>query len=163
MTYKPRSERKRARGGKAEGQPIEDEHGHQYNAQGSPEEKSEFAKSDGFKRGGAKKRKAGGKVEGERAKHHLGKRARGGMMPKHEHEHRAHGGMAGEEGGESAHERAEPEHEKHGGEVGHRARGGRTNHMPMARGGSPFSSARKLTDFENEKNEGPGEKAPVIP
>ena len=75
MAYKKRSERKRSNGGKAEGPE------HQYNAQGSPEEKLEHAKSDGFKRGGAAKKRAhGGHVEGEKARHHMGKRARGGAM-----------------------------------------------------------------------------------
>ena len=56
MSYKPRRER-RARGGKAaETQPLHLEHGHQYNAQGSPEAKEEDEKSEGFKRGGRAKR-----------------------------------------------------------------------------------------------------------
>lgn len=77
MAYKSRKAR-RAAGGKTE---------NQYNAQGSPEEKSEHAKSDGFKRGGGMKRAHGGMVEGEKAKSHMGKRARGGSVGK-----RTHGG-----------------------------------------------------------------------
>lgn len=141
MVYKPRRERKR--GGKAEeGQPITEEHGHQYNAQGSPEAREEDAKSDGFHAGGMmprkKKRKEGGHVEGEKARHHLGRRARGGEAhrePEHRHE---------------------PEREE-------RARGGRTEHKAMARGGSPFSSARKTEAPPGKTNDGPGEQAPVIP
>lgn len=133
MAYKKRSERKRERGGKAEGQPLNEEHGHQYNAVGSPEAHEEEAKSDGFKRGGMahKKRAHGGHVEGEAAKHHLGRRARGGTM--HHEEHRQE-----------------------------RARGGRTEHKAMARGGSPFSSARKTEPPGNMKD-GPGEQATMIP
>jgi len=74
MAYKKRSERKS--GGKL---------GNQYNAQGSPEEKEETAKEDGFKRGG-KARAHGGHVEGEKAMHHMGHRKR---------EHHAHGGKVG--------------------------------------------------------------------
>ena len=77
MAYKKRSERKhRSFGGMAE------KNEHQYNAQGSPEEKSEHAKSEGFKRGGHAHRKHGGNVEGEGAKHHMGhmKRAHGGAV-----------------------------------------------------------------------------------
>lgn len=77
MAYKTRRER-RAGGGKAETEPLRPEHGNQYNAQGSPEEKEESAKSDGFRRGGPAKRKAGGHVDGAEAKQHLGRRARGG-------------------------------------------------------------------------------------
>ena len=80
MAYKSRRER-RADGGKANGGT------HQYNAVGSPEEKEEKAKTDGFKRGGRKERAHGGMVDGKKAKHHLGKRARGG-----ECEERARGG-----------------------------------------------------------------------
>lgn len=76
MAYKKRSERKRSFGGKAEGPE------NQYNAKGSPEEKSEHAASDGFKRGGMAKRKAGGHVEGAAAKMHMGRRARGGAAMK---------------------------------------------------------------------------------
>jgi hypothetical protein len=79
MAYKSRKARKA--GGRADSSP------NQYNAQGSPEEKSETAKSDGFKRGGAAKRAHGGHVEGEKAKHHMGKRARGGSIGR-----RTHGG-----------------------------------------------------------------------
>ena len=87
MAYKSRKARKA--GGKAEGPEF------QYNAQGSPEEKEEHAKPDGFKRGGmAKKRAHGGHVEGEKARHHMGKRARGGAMEEKE-EHRARGGHIG--------------------------------------------------------------------
>lgn len=68
MAYKKRSERKRSYGGKAES-------GNQYNAQNSPEEKSEKAKSDGFKKGGH--------VEGMKGRSHLAKRARGGAMIGH--------------------------------------------------------------------------------
>lgn len=78
MAYKSRKARKA--GGRTDSSP------NQYNAQGSPEEKSETAKSDGFKRGGAK-RAHGGHVEGEKAKHHMGKRARGGSIGR-----RTHGG-----------------------------------------------------------------------
>jgi hypothetical protein len=68
MAYKKRSERKRSMGGKAVS-------GNQYNAQGSPEERSEKAKSDGFKKGGM--------VEGKAGKSHLAKRARGGALTGH--------------------------------------------------------------------------------
>jgi hypothetical protein len=81
MAYKSRKAR-RASGGRTEEGPK-----FQYNAKGSPEEKSEDAKSDGFKRGGAAKRAHGGHVEGEKAKHHMGKRARGGSIGR-----RTHGG-----------------------------------------------------------------------
>jgi hypothetical protein len=166
MVYKPRSERKRARGGKAEGQPVEDERGHLYNAEGSPESKEIDAKSDGFKRGGAKKRKHGGHVEGEKAKHHLGKRARGGPTEEKkledEPEHEKHGGEVHHRARGGGMEAAEHHHEHHEHHE-KRARGGRTEHRPMARGGSPFSSARKTEDFENDKKTGPGEQAPVIP
>jgi hypothetical protein len=162
MTYKPRSERKRARGGKAEGQPITAEHGHQYNAQGSPEAAEEDAKSDGFHRGGMmpRKKKAGGKVEGREAKHHLGKRARGGATPAHIDlhmaEHHEHDGHDGPHHGEHT-DGERPDHGHHQ----HRARGGHVK--AMARGGSPFSAARKTTDFQDDKKTGPGEQAPTIP
>jgi len=148
MAYKTRRAR-RAEGGKAaETEPLHPEHGHQYNAQGSPEEKEESAKSDGFKRGGMahKKRKRGGHVEGEAAKHHLGKRARGGHMGHHVDVHL-------------------DEHHERGGHDGHheehemkRARGGRA----MAKGGTPFSSAHS-TEPPGNKKDGPGEQAPMIP
>lgn len=90
--YKKRSERKRSYGGRTESF-------HQYNAQGSPEEKEEHAKSDGFKKGGHVKRAHGGHVDGHHAKHHLGKRARGGAMHEEKREHRARGGaLAGHNG-----------------------------------------------------------------
>jgi hypothetical protein len=158
MTYKPRRER-RARGGKADMEPLHPEHGHQYNAQGSPEEKEESAKSDGFRRGGAakKKRKEGGHVEGHAAKHHLGKRARGGGAHKphvemHMGEHHEHHG-GGEHAGGHHHE-----------EMPHRARGGHVKHRE--RGGSAFSEGRKLVAPPvkgSEKENGPGENAPTIP
>ena len=132
MAYKSRRER-RAEGGKAETEPLRPEHGHQYNAQGSPAEKAESAKSDGFRRGGAKKRKDGGRVHGEAAKHHLGKRARGG--------------------------RAEEKEEKREEERPERARGGRA----MSSGGTPFSSAHNTEPPERRKDSGPGEQAEVIP
>lgn len=144
MAYKSRAARKR--GGKAgEGQPIDEEKGHLYNAEGSPESKSIDAESDGFKRGGKAKKREGGAVEGGAARMHLGKRARGGM--------------AGKESGDKVEERDEDEPEHEDEEKPERARGGRA----MARGGSPFSAARKLTDFDNDKKTGPGEQAPVIP
>lgn len=79
MAYKKRSDRKRAQGGKAEGPEY------QYNAQGSPEEKSEHAKDDGFKRGGGMKAAHKEHAEGGKAKAHLGKRARGGRAVHHGH------------------------------------------------------------------------------
>ena len=128
MAYKKRSERKhRSFGGRAE------KNEHQYDAQGSPEEKEEHAKSEGFKRGGSHHhRKHGGHVDGEHAKHHMGHRARGGRM--------------------------EEEHEKHakGGKVG------RMSHHAAARGGSPFSSGRTKTGPGNQKGS-PGEQAPLEP
>lgn len=146
MTYKPRSERKRAKGGKAEEtEPLHPEHGHLYNAEGSPESKEIDAKSDGFKRGGkAKKRKEGGKVEGHEARHHLGRRARGGAAHE-EHEK----------------EKEKKEHERKEHEPMERARGGRTE-KAMARGGSPFSTAQHTKPPGNDKD-GPGEQAPMIP
>lgn len=75
MSYKKRSERKRSYGGQVE-------RGNQYNAQGSPAEKAEHEKSDGFKKGGHVKRAHGGAVDGQAGKHHLGKRARGGSVHK---------------------------------------------------------------------------------
>jgi hypothetical protein len=153
MVYKPRRER-RERGGKAgETEPLHPEHGHQYNAQGSPEEKEEDAKSDGFKRGGMpkKKRKEGGKVEGHGAKHHLGKRARGGAT-KHREEERKE---------EHREERKEHHHEE---EREHRARGGHVSHR--ARGGTAFSEGHKLVAAPgkgSEKSNGPGEDAETIP
>jgi hypothetical protein len=83
MTYKPRRERRASGGKAAETEPLRPEHGNLYNAKDSPEGKhAEHDESDGFKRGGMakKKRKEGGKVEGEEAKHHMGKRARGGHV-----------------------------------------------------------------------------------
>lgn len=147
MVYKPRRERRR--GGKAandEPLPGEDglpeEHGNQYNAKGSPEEKSESAKSDGFKRGGRMKKKEGGKVEGHGAKHHLGKRARGGRMEHMEHK---------------------KEHEKHEEERPERARGGHVGHKRARGGGAPFSAAHNISPPGNDKGTGPGEKADTIP
>ena len=78
MVYKPRRERRAAGGKASDTEPLPKEKWNQYNAKGSPEEKEESADSDGFKRGGAKKRADGGKVEGDKAKEHLGRRARGG-------------------------------------------------------------------------------------
>jgi hypothetical protein len=146
MAYVTRAQRKR--GGKAgEGQPIDEEKGHLYNAQGSNEAKEIDAESDGFKKGGRAKKKSGGEVEGEKAKRHLGRRARGGgMAPKSDDK-------------DTVEERDEDEPEHSEEERPERARGGRA----MARGGSPFSAARKLTDFDNDKKTGPGEQAPVIP
>jgi hypothetical protein len=146
MAYKTRRER-RAEGGKAEEtEPLHPEHGHQYNAKGSPEEKEESAKPDGFKRGGAKKRKEGGKVEGEKARHHLGRRARGGhTMPANEEVHRRR-----------EHE-ARTERERHE-ERPERARGGRA----MKSGETPFSSAHNTKPPGNDKD-GPGEQAAMIP
>lgn len=128
--YKPRKARKhRSFGGKMES-------GNQYNAQGSPEDKEEHAKSDGFKRGGSLKRADGGHVEGEKAKMHLAKRARGGKME------------------EKREERAR------GGKIGHGRKAG--GHHGLARGGSPFSSARSISGPGNSKGS-PGETAPVEP
>lgn len=170
MVYKPRRER-RARGGKAaETEPLHPEHGHQYNAQGSPEERSESAESDGFRRGGMPKkkhRKEGGKVEGHAARHHLGRRARGGHVA-HEphHDHDGHGGMS-----VSIHH-----HRKHGGGVDgeekreekreERARGGHVGHHKGHRargGGAPFSEAHNLGSPGNDKKTGPGENTETIP
>jgi hypothetical protein len=169
MAYKTRRER-RERGGKAVHEPLPDERGHQYNAQGSPEEKEETAKSDGFKHGGAphKKRKRGGHVEGAMAKHHLGKRARGGaahhgehhkveheLHKEHHEHHRARGGHVPEH--EKEHEKKEHEREE-------RARGGHVGHHKRARGGgAPFSSAHNLSAPGNDKKTGPGEDAEAIP
>ena len=158
MTYKPRRER-RARGGKASGtQPLHLEHGHQYNAVGSPENKEEYEAPDGFKRGGrAKKHKEGGHVEGHGAKHHLGKRARGGATHPHvemhmgeHHEH--HGKHHGEHHGEG-HEHGMPK----------RARGGHVRHKKASGGGTPFSSAHNLQAPGNDKKTGPGENTETIP
>lgn len=137
MAYKSRRER-RAEGGKAETEPLRPEHGNQYNAKGSPEEREESAKSDGFKRGGAKKRKQGGEVHGEAAKHHLGKRARGGAAERKEEEKK------------EEEKRDAPEE---------RARGGRA----MTSGKTPFSSAHNTEPPGNKKDSGPGEQAPMIP
>lgn len=172
MVYKPRRER-RAKGGKAEAEPLHPEHGHQYNAVGSPEAKEEDAESDGFKRGGMpkKRRKEGGKVEGHGAKHHMGKRARGGATKPHvemhmgeHHEH--HGEHHKEHHGEH-----EPERRARGGETKHReeerekrARGGHVSHR--ARGGTAFSEGRKAVASPSkgsEKANGPGEDAETIP
>ncbi len=153
MVYKPRRER-RAKGGKAE-EPLNLESGHKYNAIGSPEAKEEDEKSDGFKRGGMPKakRKEGGKVEGHAAKHHLGKRARGG-------------GMVAKE----VREEKEEKHEKDG-DMPERARGGHVSHKhhgehhKRARGGgAPFSEGHKqVKGPDNDKDTGPGEQAPTIP
>ena len=176
MAYKTRRER-RERGGKAaETEPLHPEHGNQYNAQGSPMEKSESAKSDGFKRGGMpkKKRKEGGKVEGERARHHLGRRARGGHVSPHVDlhfaEHHEHGGHDGSHHGGDHHPKSgDHEHAHHQGHhdgAPKRARGGHVDGEKgrRARGGSaPFSNAHKLTGPGNDKGTGPGEMAPTIP
>lgn len=154
MTYKPRRER-RASGGKAETEPLREEKGNQYNAVGSPEEKSEHAKSDGFKRGGHAHRKHGGHVEGKSAMHHLGKRARGGRAEEKEEkrEERARGGHVG--GHDGSHHHA-VERKMLGGHAHH--------HAKRARGGAtPFSSAHNTKDWTDGKESGPGEKAPVIP
>ena len=128
MAYKSRKARKA--GGRAE----EEGPKFQYNAKGSPEEKSEDAKSDGFKRGGAAKKRAhGGHVEGEKARHHMGKRARGGAMEEKE-EHRARGGH-----------------------IGRRTHGG-----AMKMGGSPYSSAHSMTGPGDGRGS-PGEQAPSEP
>lgn len=152
MTYKPRSERKRASGGKAtDTEPLPKEHWNQYNAKGSPEEKEEDAKPDGFKRGGAKKRKEGGHVEGEKAKHHLGRRARGGSAdaePRHGEEIKSREDTTNDE-------------RKRGGHVEERARGGHVK--AMMSGGSPFSTANKTKPPSEDKETGPGEQAPMIP
>lgn len=76
MAYKKRGERKRSFGG-----PMD--RGNQYNAQGSPAEKAEHAKSDGFKKGGHVRRADGGAIDGMAGKSHLGKRARGGALTGH--------------------------------------------------------------------------------
>ena len=142
MVYKPRRER-RARGGKAGGtEPLHPEHGHQYNAVGSPEAREESAESDGFKRGGmpGKKRKEGGKVEGHGARHHMGRRARGGATKREEERKEDH---------------REEEREK-------RARGGHVRHK-HASGGAPFSAAHHISPPGNDKKTGPGEDAESIP
>ena len=131
MAYKSRKARKA--GGRAEKEGPE----FQYNAKGSPEEKLEAAKPDGFKRGGAK-RAHGGHVEGEKARHHMGKRARGGAM---EHEKKEH----------------EREERARGGHVGRRTHGG-----AMKMGGSPYSSAHSVTGPGNAKGS-PGEQAADSP
>lgn len=68
MAYKSRKERRRAAGGTL------------YNAKGSNEASEVDAKSDGFKRGGAKKRADGGSVDGAASTPRLDKRARGGAL-----------------------------------------------------------------------------------
>lgn len=151
MTYKPRSERKRASGGKAsDTEPLPKEHWNQYNAKGSPEEKEEDAKPDGFKRGGhMKKRKDGGHVEGEKAKHHLGRRARGGAADEDPRK-----------GTESpTREDTMNDERKRGGHVEERARGGRA----MMKGATPFSAAHSTKPPSEDKETGPGEQAPMIP
>ena len=171
MSYKPRRER-RARGGKAaDTQPLHLEHGHQYNAQGSPEDKEESEGPDGFKRGGRAKKKEGGHVEGHGAKHHLGKRARGGASPtserKEEEEYapdRKHGGHVEHDrkhGGHVEHDRAHGGHVEHEGKA-HRARGGHVRGK-HARGGAPFSEAHKLAPPGNDRATGPGENTESIP
>ena len=155
MSYKPRRER-RARGGKAaETQPLHLEHGNKYNAQGSPEAKEEDEKSNGFKRGGRAKRKEGGHVEGHAAKHHLGKRARGGGTPEGERKEEDEYAPDRKRGGHVEHEKEEEKRE-------HRARGGHVRHK-HARGGAPFSEAHKLSPPGNDKSTGPGEDADSIP
>jgi len=139
MVYKPRRER-RAAGGKAgaDTEPLPKEKWNQYNAKGSPEEKEESAESDGFKRGGRAKRKDGGHVEGDKAKSHLGKRARGGATEQPR------------EGKEmESKEDTRPE----------RAKGGSV----MARGGAPFSSDHKTKPPTEDRESGPGEQAPMVP
>ena len=64
--------KKMAAGGKAKDS-------HLYNAVGSPEAHEIDEKSDGFKRGGHK-RKHGGHVDGEKSHVRLDKKARGGKM-----------------------------------------------------------------------------------
>jgi hypothetical protein len=159
MTYKTRHER-RARGGKAVGsQPLKPEHGHLYNAHGSPAAEAIDEKSDGFKRGGAKKRKEGGHVEGHGAKHHMGKRARGGRA-EHESKHEEKKEEERKEHKREEHDREEREERAAGGPV-MRAAGG-----PVLRargGGAPFSAAHKLTGPSNSKGDGPGEQADTIP
>lgn len=133
MAYKKRSERKhRAHGGMAGGKI------NQYDAQGSPEAREESEKSEGFRKGG--------KVEGDRAKHHLGKRARGGSI-KHHHDHdgKGHTSIA-------VHHHNE---HKRGGKVEKRARGGGVRGMS---GGAPFSAGRHST-APSSKMGSPGEQA----
>jgi hypothetical protein len=150
MVYKPRRERRR--GGKAE-EPLHLESGNKYNAVGSPEAKEEDEKSDGFNRGGMAKKhkkKEGGKVEGHAAKHHLGKRARGG-------------GMMAKEIKEEKAEKHEPD-----GEMPERARGGHVHHKEHHKrargGGAPFSEGHKQAKApDDDKDTGPGERAPTIP
>jgi hypothetical protein len=74
MAYRSKRERKRAQGGKVAPEDCPE-----------PDEKA--------RGGAAKKRKAGGRVEGEAARKHLGKRARGGTTKK-----RADGGDVGDLG-----------------------------------------------------------------
>lgn len=71
---------RRARGGKSEPEVNE------YNAKGSPEMKEVEDESEDFKRGGHKKRKAGGEAMGEHERHRADKTPRG------RHERRAAGG-----------------------------------------------------------------------
>jgi hypothetical protein len=61
---------KRAKGGSTKA--------NEYNAKGSPAMKAASDSTDGFKRGGKVKRKDGGRIEGEKSKERLDKRARGG-------------------------------------------------------------------------------------
>lgn len=130
MAYKSRKERKaRASGGKAE---------HWMNAQGSPEQHEAEEKDDGFKRGGRTKRRHGGHVDGEKGKHHLGKRARGGAMEKREEK------------------REEEEKRARGGHVT-----GRGMHKGRARGGAPFSAAHHTSPPSNKEGS-PGEQAPLV-
>ncbi len=108
---------------------------HEYNAEGSPAMRSATDETDdGFKRGGRKRHKAGGHVEGEAAKHRLDKRrASGGKM--------------------------EPEHHKAGGKVGHHKSHGKAVHhgrgmKHYAAGGSPMSSAAHTRGPDDSKGAG---------
>lgn len=132
MAYKKRSERKRASGGMAGGKI------NQYNAQGSPEDREESEKSEGFRKGGH--------VEGEGGKHHLGKRARGGSVNHHhDHDGKGHTSIA-----------VHHHNHKRGGKIEKRARGGGVRGMS---GGAPFSSGRHSTAPSNKMGS-PGEQAP---
>lgn len=75
---------------------------HEYNAQGAPEMHEAMDEEAGMHKGGkakkmkAKRRKDGGKAEGEKPKHRADKKPRGGrdhmMKGGHEHHKRAAGG-----------------------------------------------------------------------
>jgi hypothetical protein len=141
-----------ARGGKT-GHEI-----HEYNALGSPEADEADKEEDGFKRGGKKKRAAGGialklrdggHAEGHEPHHRPDRAARGGRTAL------KRGGEAHEEREEREHEKKERDHEKErrGGRAGeeereHHARGGRA----MDKGHTPFSSGHRGMDRDDSNS-----------